>query len=76
MSDIVYERQVHELRSWYIDAAIAELNLVCNLVLNEDPLRSEFLLAEAEKAGERAQSSFEKFVECVTNYRASKENED
>jgi hypothetical protein len=70
-----YEIKVHQLRSEYIDAAIAELTAVCNAVQSTGEDRIARLRQDAEEAGQKAQSLFEQFIQCVNDHRATQESE-
>jgi hypothetical protein len=74
MSDVEYERTVMQLRAEYMDAAINECAVICNLVMSEDQTKHAQLSEAAKEAGVKAQDAFEKFFAHVNDYRASKEN--
>jgi ABC-type transporter Mla subunit MlaD len=69
------EAQIHQARSEYLDAAIAEINAVANTVENRRDDLAELLRQRAQEAGELAQEKFETFVSLVETYKATKDNE-
>jgi len=73
MADI--DTEIHQARIEYLDAAIAEINAVCNSVENEDEAKTDVIRQEAQTRGEVAQEKFERFVQLVESRKASKANE-
>lgn len=68
------DQRVHQARSEYLDAAIAETQAVCNSIEASDE-RVEELLQIAQLAGDYAQQKFEAFVTIVAESKASKADE-
>jgi hypothetical protein len=65
---------IHQARSLYISAAVAEANAICNVLesTKEDLLPT--LREKAEEAGTHAQESFERFVSLLQTRELSQEN--
>jgi hypothetical protein len=65
---------IHQARSEYLSAAIAETNAVCNLIEADDD-KAKLLKEVARQAGATAQEKFEEFLTAVNKAKASKGDE-
>ena len=62
---------IHQARSEYLSAAIAETNSVCNLIEANEQM-TEVLKEIARQAGDTAQEKFDAFLTAVNEAKASK----
>jgi len=69
------EARIHQARSEYLSASIAEINDVCNAVENQDEAKVELLRERAQESGKLAQEKFDNFVQAVAERKASQDNE-
>ena len=60
---------IHQARIWYIDAAIAEAQAVCNVLESNTYELAEARAEQASKIGEHSQVKFNEFVNlCYEKY--------
>lgn len=65
---MTYSERIHQARIEYVDAAIGEIQQVCNVV-EANPDNVEKVKQIAQIAGEHAQQKFEAFVQLVEEAR-------
>lgn len=60
-----YNERVHNLRIEYLDAAIAEINAVCNVIENDDPDKIDIIRQQAQLLGDKAGAKFNEFIQAA-----------
>jgi hypothetical protein len=65
---MAFNETVRQYRIAYIDAAIAEMNAIANLIENDDNSKYDLLSQRCEQLGLAAQKEWLSFVEVARNY--------
>jgi len=58
----MYNEELRNARTLYVDSALAEMNAICNLIENDDMTKCELLQQRAQQLGEVAQERYWQFI--------------
>ena len=61
----MYNENLRAARHAYVDAALAEMNAVANVIENDDAEKSQVIMQHAQQLGETAQQRYWEFVEVA-----------
>jgi len=61
----MYNEVLNQARVEYIDAAIAEITAVANVIDNADPQKAQVIMQRAQNLGETAQQKYWDFIQLA-----------
>ena len=61
----MYNEILRQARTEYVDAALAEMNAVCNVIENDEMDKVEMKMKRAQELGEIAQQKYWDFVQVA-----------
>jgi hypothetical protein len=61
----MYNENLRAARHAYVDAALAEMNAVANVIENDDAEKAQIIMQQAQQLGETAQQKYWEFVEVA-----------
>jgi hypothetical protein len=61
----MYNETLRQSRTEYVDAALAEMNAVCNVIENDEMDKVEMKMKRAQELGEIAQQKYWDFVQVA-----------
>jgi len=64
----MYNEILRQARTEYVDAALAEMNAVCNVIENDEMDKVEMKMQRAQELGQIAQQKYWSFVEVARSY--------
>ena len=64
----MYNEPLRQARIDYVDAALAEMNAVCNVIENDEMDKVEMKMQRAQELGQIAQQKYWSFVEVARSY--------
>ena len=58
-----FNEELRAARVEYVDAAMAEMNAICNVIENDEVLKSDMIKQRAQQLGEVAQEAYWRFIQ-------------